>query len=164
MLRDAQRFAELASPWMATDPYSTNVIGVHLATTCAAKQPQPGDGIWVAVFEGGEVAGVAMHTPPHNLFLPRLKSGLPSQIAVALARSGRALPGLTGEVGSVDEFARTWARQTGIVSHFSHAMRMYRLGSVSGPQSVQGQPRQAGRGDRAAHAMAFAIPRRGCPR
>ena len=42
VLRDAQRFAELASPWMATDPYSTNVIGVHLATTCAGKQPLSG--------------------------------------------------------------------------------------------------------------------------
>jgi len=149
VLRDAQRFAELALPWMAIDPYSTNVIGVHLATTCAGKQPLRGDGIWVAVLEGGEVAGVAMHTPPHNLFLPRLKPGLPSQIAVALARSGRTLPGVTGEVGSVDEFARTWATQTGIVSHRSHALRMYRSGPVSPPRSVRGQSRAAGRGDRA---------------
>ncbi len=149
MLRDAQRFAELASSWMATDPYSTNVIGAYLATTGAGEQPPRGDEIWVAVFEGGEVVGVAMHTPPHNLFLPRLKSGLPSQIALALARSGRALPGVTGEAGSVHEFARTWARQTGIVSHLSHELRMYRLDAVSPPQSVPGQPRQAGRGDRA---------------
>jgi predicted GNAT family acetyltransferase len=149
VLRDAQLFAELALPWMATDPYSTNVIGAHLATTCAGKQPVRGDGIWVAVLEGGEVAGVAMHTPLHNLFLPRLKSGIPSQIALALARSGRTLPGVTGEVGSVDEFTRTWARQTGIVSHLSHALRMYRLDDVSPPRNVQGQPRRAGRGDRA---------------
>ena len=96
MLRDARRFAELASPWMAADPFSTNVIGVHLATTCAGNQPSREDDIWVAGFQGGEVAGVAMHTPPHNLFLPRLKSGLPSQIALALARSGRTLPGGNG--------------------------------------------------------------------
>ncbi len=149
MLRDAQRFAELASPWMATDPYSTNVIGVHLATTCAGKQPVRGDSIWVAVLEGGEVVGVAMHTPPHNLFLPRLKSGLPSQIALALARNGRTLSGVTGEVASVEEFAGTWETQTGIASHLSHAMRMYRLDAVSRPRNVQGQPRPAGRGDRA---------------
>jgi hypothetical protein len=30
VLRDAERFAELARPWMA-DPYSTNVIGARLA-------------------------------------------------------------------------------------------------------------------------------------
>ena len=83
MLRDAQRFAELTTTWMAADPYSTNVIGVRLAITCAGDQPPSEDDIWVAVFEAGEVVGVAMHTPPRNLFLPRLKSGVPSQIAGA---------------------------------------------------------------------------------
>jgi hypothetical protein len=128
VLRDAERFAELAGPWMAADPYSTNVIGARLAIACVWDQPRREDDIWVAVFEGGEVAGVAMHTPPHNLFLPRLKSGIPAQIALALAKSGRTLPGVTGEVGSVDEFVRTWARQTGTVSRLSHALRMYPFG------------------------------------
>jgi predicted GNAT family acetyltransferase len=90
-----------------------------------------------------------MHTPPHNLFLPRLKSGIPSQIAEALARSNRTLPGVTGEVASVGEFVRTWARLTGIVSRLSYAMRLYRLEAVTPPQNVQGQPRRAGPGDRA---------------
>jgi hypothetical protein len=144
VLRDAKRFAELASPWMAADPYSTNVIGVHLASTCAGKQPPREDDIWVAVVEGGQVAGVAMHTPPHNLFLPRLKSGLPSQIALALARSGRTLPGVTGEVGSVNEFVRTWTRQTGIVGHLSHALHMYRLAPVSRPKVCKGSRARPG--------------------
>jgi predicted GNAT family acetyltransferase len=149
-LRDAERFAELARPWMATDPYSTNVIGARLAIACASDQPRREDDIWVAVFDdGGDVAGVAMHTPPHNLFLPRLKSGIAAQIAEELARSKRMLPGVTGEVVTVDEFVRTWTRQTGVVSRLNYAMRMYRLNAVIAPQSVHGQARRSGPADRA---------------
>jgi GNAT superfamily N-acetyltransferase len=90
-----------------------------------------------------------MHTPPHNLFLPRLKSGIPAQIALALTRSGRKLPGVTGEVASVDEFVRAWARQTGTVSRLSYAPRIYRFDAVVPPQSVLGQARPAGPGERA---------------
>ena len=149
VLRDAERFADLAGPWMAADPYSTNVIGARLAIACAGDQPRGEDDIWVAVFEGSEIAGVAMHTPPHNLFLPRLKSGIAAGIADALATNRRTFPGVTGEVATVDEFLRTWAGRTGIVSRLNYAMRMYRLDAVIAPQSVPGQPRPAGLRDRA---------------
>jgi hypothetical protein len=91
------------------------------------------------VFDGGEVAGVAMHAPPHNLFLPRLKSGTAAQIADALVRSKRTLPGVTGEVATVDEFVRNWSRQTGIESRLNYAMRMYRLDAVVPPRSCKGR-------------------------
>jgi predicted GNAT family acetyltransferase len=149
VLRDAHRFAVLATSWMAGDPYSTNVIGVHLAIACADLQPSGQDDIWVAVLKDGEVAGVAMHTPPHNLFLPRLKAGTATHIAEALDRSNRTLPGVTGEAVTIEEFVRTWERQTGTVSRLSYAMRMYRLEAVIAPQGVRGQPRQAGPDDRA---------------
>ncbi len=148
VLRDAQRFAELAGPWMARDPYSTNVIGVQLAIAHAAHHSPAQDDIWVAVLKHGEVAGVAMHTPPHNLFLPRLKTGTARHIAEVLGTSNRVLPGVTGEAATVEEFVRAWERQTGTVSLLSYSMRMYRLDAVIAPHGVRGQPRQAGPDDK----------------
>ena len=58
-----------------------------------------------------------MHTPPHNLFLPRLKSGIAAQIADALVRSKRTL--------------------------LDYAKRMYRLDAVVPPQIVQRRPADA---------------------
>jgi predicted GNAT family acetyltransferase len=149
VMRDAGRFADLARPWMAADPYSTNVIGARLTIACATGQAPRQDDIWVAVLDGGEVAGVAMHTPPHNLFLPRLGPGTAAAVAETLARSKRTLPGVTGEVATVDEFVRAWAEHTGIASRLNYAMRLYRLDAVVAPQAVPGEPRPAGRYDRA---------------
>jgi hypothetical protein len=57
VLRDAERFADLAGPWMAADPYSTNVIGARLAIACAGDQPRGEDDIWVtqAALDAGAV-------------------------------------------------------------------------------------------------------------
>lgn len=99
--------------------------------------------------QGDEVIGVAMHTPPFDLFLPRLPAGVPSEIALALARARRSVSGVTGELASVTEFDRIWARQTGTVPRLRHKVRMYRLSALIPPGNVQGQPRLASRDDRA---------------
>jgi predicted GNAT family acetyltransferase len=57
------------------------------------------------------------------------------------------MPGVTGEVGSVEEFVPAWATETGAPSRLNHSLRMYRVDAVTAPQSVKGSARLANAGD-----------------
>jgi RimJ/RimL family protein N-acetyltransferase len=148
MLTDARHFAEVASPWLASDPFSTNVIGVQLGGVLAGNRVQGEGDIWIAAIEGGKVVGAAMHTPPYSLFLPRLPAGIPSEIALALSGEGRALRGVNGETAAVAEFVGTWAQCTGAGSSLRRATRMYRLEELRYPVGTAGDARLASEGDR----------------
>ena len=85
VLTDANEFAELANPWLASDPFSTNVIGVHLDGVLNGVRAAGADDIWLTAIDEGHLVGGAMHTPPHSLFLPRLPAGVASEIALELS-------------------------------------------------------------------------------
>ena len=72
---DASAFIGLAADFMRADPFSTNVIGVHTAAIIDGRRPHGANNLWAVVSSGGQVAGVAMHTPPHNLFVSRMGPG-----------------------------------------------------------------------------------------
>jgi predicted GNAT family acetyltransferase len=85
---------------------------------------------------------VAMHTPPHKLFLARMPSGAAVALADALAR--RRLPGVSGEVGAVASFADAWRQWTGCSSAVAVSMRMYCLADLVVPAGVLGRTRSGG--------------------
>ena len=148
MLEEPRQFAELASAWMASDPFSTNVIWVHLGGVLSGDRPAGQNDIWISAIEDGQVVGVAMHTPPYNLFLPRLPVGVASEIAIVLSRSGRTVPGVNGETAAVAEFATTWTEQTGVVPRLRRESRMYRLQQLRSPSASVGEARPATEADR----------------
>jgi hypothetical protein len=84
------------------------------------------------------VLGVAMHTPPHGLFVSQMPLESAAVLAGALADAGRALPGVNGAVSATAPFADAWAACTGQVSTVVTAMRMYRLGHLARPSGVPG--------------------------
>ncbi len=148
VLKDARHFAELAASWLATEPFSANVIGVHLGGILGGDRIAGEDDIWIAVIDDGRVVGTAMHTPPHSLFLPRLPAGVAAALAVELSRAGRRVPGVNGEKEAVAEFVDAWAERTGAVSSLRRAMRMYRLEELRPPADTPGAARVAGGADR----------------
>jgi predicted GNAT family acetyltransferase len=148
VLKDPHQFAELADGWLASDPFSTNVIGVYLGGVLSGDRFAGDDDLWITVIDGGHVVGAAMHTPPYNLFLPRLPVGVASEIARALSGSGRALPGVNGETVAVAEFVGAWTEQTGVVSSLRQETRMYRLEKLRFPAGIAGDARPATEVDR----------------
>lgn len=148
VLRDARGFAELAADWLAADPFSTSVIGVRLDGVLSGLRPQGYGDIWIAALRDGRVAGVAMHTPPYHLFLPRLPAGVAGQIALSLTDSQRAVDGVSGETTAVAEFVVTWTDRTGGSSVMVMAQRMYRLQELKRPRSSSGEARRARPDDR----------------
>jgi predicted GNAT family acetyltransferase len=144
---DPSAFTGLAADFMRADPFSTNVIGVHTAAIIDRRRPPGADNLWAAVSSAGQVVGVAMHTPPHNLFVSRMGPEAASHLARAIVDLGRALPGVNGEASAVSAFSDSWAAITGEMSTLGMAMLMYRLGRLRRPSGVPGFPRPAGRGD-----------------
>lgn len=144
---DAGSFAELAGPYLRADPFRTSVIATHLEGVRRGSRRQEADDRWFVVVDGGDVAGVAMHTPPHNLFISGMPPGAASALAASLAGSRRKLPGVTGELSSVRAFVQAWSRTTGQPSTQLAAMRMYLLGRLEFPIGVPGEARLAGEGD-----------------
>ena len=148
VLQDAGHFANLCTGWLPLDPFSTNVIGVQLGDVLGGVRRQGVEDIWIVALDGTRVVGVAMHTPPYHLFLPRLPPGVASQIALILVTIGRVVDGVNGEASAVAEFVRAWSDRTGGSSSLVTAQRMYRLARLVAPASTPGRAQLAGADER----------------
>ena len=144
---DPSVFADLAADFLRADPFSTNVIGVHTAAIIGGRRPRGADNLWAVVSSAGQVVGVAMHTPPHNLFVSRMGPEAASRLAGVIADLGRPVPGVNGEASAVLAFCDSWVAITGEISTLAMAMWMYRLGRLRYPSGVPGYSRPAGQGD-----------------
>jgi predicted GNAT family acetyltransferase len=139
----AREFVADAEPLLQEDPFSTNVIAVAAGRAAAGDEPDSSN-MWATVKDGeGRLVGVAMHTPPHHLFVSQMPAEAASALADTLADASRDLPGVNGAVESTGAFAETWTARTGQPSALVTAMRMYRLGQLVLPLGVPGEAAMA---------------------
>ncbi len=136
---DAATFLSVAEPFFRADPFSANVIGVVTERLLVGSEPPGPNCLWAAVEDGtGHVCGLAMHTPPHPLFLSRMPRRAAITLADALADHGLEPAGVNGASESTTAFAETWTRRTGRRSTIVTAMRLYRLEQLISPTGVSG--------------------------
>jgi predicted GNAT family acetyltransferase len=137
---DAAALLAAADSLFRCDPFSTNVIAVHAARVAAGAERGRNDRLWATVEDAAtSVVGVAMHTPPHALFVSRMPNEAVIALASALADADRALRGVNGARESTTAFADAWSARTGQASTVRTAMRMYRLGTLRRPRQVSGE-------------------------
>ena len=140
---DPAAFIAAAGTYLEKDPFSSNVIAVHVdALRAGIRTKGEHEKFWV-VLDAGEAVGLAMHTPPHNIFLSRLSPDAARVLAASVSATGRDLPGVSGEVEAGASFAEAWAQYRGQLSSLVVAMRMYRLGELRRPGNVAGMARLA---------------------
>jgi predicted GNAT family acetyltransferase len=152
-----ERFLAHAEPLLRSDPFSTNVVAVVAAGIAAGSLPDSDRNLWAVVEDCvGVVIGVAMHTPPHRLFVSRMPAEAAASLAQAMVEGGRDLPGVSGAVGSTKAFAEVWEARTGGASRVVTAMRMYRLGQIAPQEGVAGEAGTARPDDRDVVAEWFA--------
>ncbi len=144
---DPGEFVGLTADFMRDDPFSTNVIGVHTSAVIAGRRRGSPEDLWGAVFSGGRVVGVAMHTPPYNLFLSRMSAEAASRLAGAVNGRSRAIPGITGEIAAASAFVDRWVELNGQVESVDVVLRMYRIGQLCHPTGVAGSARPASKDD-----------------
>jgi predicted GNAT family acetyltransferase len=139
-----QSFLARAESLLKSDPFTTSVITTVTTRIASGAVPNNDENLWHTVEgEYGQVVGVAMHTPPYNLFLSRMPRDAVIALAHEIADSGRELRGVNGATESTAPFAKAWETVTGCSSRVDRATRMYRLGELVWPEAVLGEPYRA---------------------
>ncbi len=142
---DPKAFLVRAAAFFESDPFSPSVIATVTTRIASRALPSGGDDLWLSVDgDDAQVIGLAMHTPPHNMFLSRMPEDAALLLAREVAHSGRNVPGVNGAIASTRAFARGWAQMTGRSSRLVTETRMYRLMELRLPQEVPGQAQLAG--------------------
>ena len=139
---DPKEFLVKAEPFLVAEPFSPSVIATVTTRIASGALAKSSDSAWLTAEEDSRVVGLAMHTPPHNMFLSRMRENVAFAIAREVAQSGRVPTGVNGAVDSTRAFARAWEETTGLPSVVVRETRMYRLHELRMPRAV-------GRADRA---------------
>jgi uncharacterized protein len=94
--------------------------------------------------DGDEVVAAAVMTPPHNIVL----AGSGTALAALAGETDEVLPGATGAIPEVEDFARAWSREHGVRIDRRRAQGIYALETLVPPAPVSGSPRAAREDDR----------------
>jgi GNAT superfamily N-acetyltransferase len=136
-------FLGAATAFLAADETRHNLAFGICSTLAETPDAYPSFRGWTAE-DGAEVVGAALITPPFNLVVaqPRDDGALES-LAHGLRRNAAELPGATGALPEVEQFAATWARLTRARARLHSRQGIYRLGSVREFPRVPGAMRSA---------------------
>ncbi len=113
MYSDPEDFLVRAEHFLVADSFSPSVIATVTTRIASRALANSSDNAWLTVEEDdSRVVGLAMHTPPHNMFLSRMPEDAAFALAREVAKSGRSPSGVNGAVGSTRAFARAWEEST----------------------------------------------------
>lgn len=149
---DVAAFAPIASRFLAAQPIEGNVIASAVQAVVDGRLRYD-DPLWLVAYDAdSQVIGVATHTPPYPVALPRVSATVASAVAAAVAdlavEGRRDVTSVNAPVDAADAFAERWRQLTEVRLHLRHEMRSYRLDAVVPPAGVAGEPRLAGPEDR----------------
>jgi uncharacterized protein len=146
---DVRSFLDAASPLLLRDEARHNLIFGICSTLLEAPDAYPAFHLWT-VESGGNVAWAGLMTPPFNIVVARpAQAAIAGFAADALRSEGVSLPGVTGALPEVDDFADAWERLTGVKRRLRMAHGVYALQTVRQPRAVNGEMRFATDPDRA---------------
>ena len=146
---DARSFLDSASPLLVRDEARHNLIFGICTTLLEAPDAYPSFYLWT-LEDGDEVVWAGLMTPPFNIVVARpARPGALALAVDALHAEGVALPGVTGVLPEVDDFASAWEQMTGVKRRLRMAHGVYALDRVRPPRSVPGTMRFAAAPDRA---------------
>ncbi|HET9059693.1 MAG TPA: hypothetical protein VFN61_07205, partial [Acidimicrobiales bacterium] len=109
-----EQFLVAAHAYMASDPLSSNVVAVFAQRVVTGTRPRHEGSLWATVEdEPGQVVGLAIHTPPHPLFLTLMPASAATVLAGALAEIGCDIRGVNGACDATVPFSEAWSAYTG---------------------------------------------------
>lgn len=143
-----REFLATAAPVLEADEARHNLGYGICSTLIESPRTYPRFHLWTVEADDG-VAGAAMMTPPHNLWLARpADSSVLELLARELDARGVTLPGVTAAQPEVDAFAAEWERLRGVSRLLLHAQGIYAVSDVRMPADVPGALRDATAEDR----------------
>ena len=135
---DLTAYGKRVLPWLEREPVHNSVPATVLMTRLDGTV-EPVD-VWTAWLPGpdGEVAGVALRTPPRGMLMTALPAGAAAALA-AIATDG--ITAATGPTGEVGDFCRAYAARTGGRAVREVTEQLYRLDVLTPPPPVPGRLR-----------------------
>ena len=137
-LEDHEEFATTIENFVAADPMRSTVLATVFADVLAGVRSYPGSS-WLVAEADNEVIGIAMHTPPHRLWLSAMPDAAAEAIAAVMADRAApgALPGISGSREAASAAARAWQvlRPDETLTEV-RALRSYTLGQLQPPSDV----------------------------
>ena len=145
---DAREFLERVQPFLlAREAEHCLILGL-LEGFCGGERWGSQPPLMALAEDSGEVAGVALMTPPHNLILSWTRDDEAIEIIVReLQAASIAIPGVNGSVGIVEKFAETWSRLKGCHVRQQYEQRIYRLTRVIERKRAAGRLREPAESD-----------------
>ena len=141
--QSAEEFRAVAEPFYGRDP-----VG-HTIELTVLRGGLPDDSLLLTVWDNSEIVGAAMQTPPYPLTCNGIPARSVDVVAAEVARTRPELTGVRGASRSAVAYADAWRAVTGRVGSVTVEERLYRLGTLRPPATVQGAYRAADDGDRA---------------
>jgi len=146
---DPVEFLERAGSLLEGDAARHNLILALAGVLRDRPEVYPEFGLWV-VEDGGRPQAAALMTPPFNLVLADAAddAALPP-LTVAVRESGLPVPGVVGNLPTVDRFNEAWAPLAGVVPRLHMAEGVFALERVAATPAADGAARPAVPADRA---------------
>ena len=141
---DVDAFAERAWDLLAADPAEQTVTLTVVEFLRAGRRYSDAPALFGWCVDGERVRGAVCMTAPYEMVLAVVPDVALPDLVAALRGAGVALPGVNGEVRTVDRFARAWLEGTGLRARTVADQRLYALGTLHPPEPAPpGRPRLA---------------------
>ena len=139
---DVEPYADAVLPLLSRTPerctVGLTVIDALRAGIRFSDQPM----LFGWLEEDGEARGAISHNPPYDVLLSVVPD--PAELAEALRAAGVAVPGVHGDIETVERFVAAWTEGTGVEASAWMEMRQFALGELEPPDPPPpGAPRPA---------------------
>ena len=140
---DAGKFLERVQPFLVTREAEHCLILGLLDELRSGEQFGDDPPLMASVEESGNVAGVALMTPPRNLILSwTADDSTLDAIAHELHAADTALPGVNGSADIAQNFASRWSELSGCSYRVQMAQRIFQLSRVTNESRAAGRLRE----------------------
>jgi RimJ/RimL family protein N-acetyltransferase len=129
--RDVEPYAERVLPLLSERPERYSVALTVIDTLRAGHRFSDQPMLFGWLEHDGEVRGAISHNPPYDLLLSVVPE--PAALAAALRDEGVDVPGIQGDVDTVERFAAAWTAGTELQARRWMQMRLFALGELAPP-------------------------------
>jgi predicted GNAT family acetyltransferase len=144
---DVGAFADHAWDLLAAGPAEQTVALTIVESLRAGHRWSDAPALFGWHLDGADVRGAVCMTPPYEMLLAVVPDDAVADLVAVLRAEGVQLPGVNGEVATVERFAAAWRQGTALHARTVFDQRLYVLGTLQ-PQ----QPPPPGRARTAAAA------------
>jgi GNAT superfamily N-acetyltransferase len=145
---DVDAFADRAWDLLAASPAEQTVALTIVESLRVGLRWSDVPALFGWYLDGADVRGAVCMTPPYEMLLAVVPDDAVGGLVAALRGADVALPGVNGDVGTVERFAAAWLEGAALHARTVFEQRLYALGGLEPPQPPPpGRARTAGDAD-----------------